>query len=112
IRQRQIDGVVFLSGDRHHSELIRIERPGTYPLVEFTSSPLTAGASTFPAREDSPEYQNPVRVEGTLVAGERNFGLLSFSGPREDRVLTMSTYDASGETLWEHAVRASELRTP
>lgn len=112
IRQRQIDGVVFLSGDRHHSELIRIERPGTYPLYEYTSSPLTAGASTYPTREDSPEYQNPVRVDGTLIAGERNFGTLTFSGPRDDRTLTMSAFDASGATLWEHTVRASDLRTP
>lgn len=112
LRQRQIDGLVFLSGDRHHTELIEIERPGTYPLYEYTSSPLTAGASTYPAREDSPEYQNPVRIDGTLVAGTRNFGTLTFSGPRSDRTLTMKALDASGEMLWEHQVRANDLRTP
>src|SRR5690606_17316042 len=44
IARSGIEGVVVLSGDRHHSELMRMEREGAYPLYEFTSSPLTAGA--------------------------------------------------------------------
>ena len=112
IARREIDGVVLLSGDRHHTELLRMERPGTYPLFEFTSSPLTAGASTFPLREDSPELVNPLRVDGTLVAGERNFGTLTVTGPRTDRSMVMRTYSNEGAVLWEHTVRARELVTP
>lgn len=112
IEARGIEGVVFLAGDRHHTELLRIDRAGSYPLYEFTSSPLTAGASSYATLPDSPEYQNPARIEGTLVAGERNFGTLTFSGPREDRTLTMRTYTAEGTLLWEHAVSQSDLRTP
>ncbi len=40
--QQRIDGVIFLSGDRHFGELLKIERAGAYPLYEFTSSPLTS----------------------------------------------------------------------
>ena len=112
IRLRGIDGVVFLSGDRHHAELIELDRPGTYPLYEFTSSPLTAGASTFPLGPDSPELANPARVTGTLVAGQRNFGTLSVSGPRTDRTMTMRAHDPAGAVLWERSVRAADLRTP
>ena len=112
IAARGIDGVVFLSGDRHHAELMRMERPGTYPLYEFTSSPLTAGASTYAARPDSPEHDNPIRVPGTLVTGPRNFGTLTVAGPRTDRTLTMRAFDAEGALLWEHAVRARDLVTP
>ena len=111
IEARGIDGVVLLSGDRHHTELLRMERAGTYPLYEFTSSPLTAGAAN-PLREGSPEVENPLRVPGTIVVGQRNFGTLSFSGPRTDRTLTMRTYDPAGALLWEHDVRARDLRTP
>ena len=68
--------------------------------------------SSYATLPDSPEYQNPARIEGTLVAGERNFGTLTFSGPREDRTLTMRTYTAEGTLLWEHAVSQSDLRTP
>lgn len=112
IARRGIDGVVFISGDRHHAELLRMERPGSYPLYEFTSSPLTAGASTYAAREDSPEHDNPMRVPGTLIAGEHNFGTLTVSGPRTDRSMTMRAYNEAGVLVWEHAVRARDLRTP
>ncbi len=104
IARRRIQGVVFLSGDRHHTELIRLERPGHYPLLEFTSSPLTAG----PARQPR-DAENPSRVPGTLVT-QRNFGTLTFDGPRTARVLTMRTFDVDGSMLWEQSVTASELR--
>jgi alkaline phosphatase D len=104
---RRIEGVVFLSGDRHHTEVIRLQPEGFYPLYDFTSSPLTAGAAT-PERE----FDNPARVPGTLVSGKRNFGTLSFYGPRRDRTLVMRTYDTDGALLWELAVDANELQLP
>lgn len=107
ITARRIDGVVFLSGDRHMTELDRLERPGTYPLYDFTSSPLTAGTVTSP-----PDSVNVTRVPGTLVTGQRNFGTLTFTGPRTDRTLTMRTFSAEGALLWEHPVRAADLATP
>ncbi len=107
---RGIEGVVFLSGDRHHTELMRMERPGLYPLYEFTSSPLTSGPGN-PLREGSPEREQPTRIGGTLVV-ERNFGTLSFSGPRDARVLTLRTYNTAGALLWERAIPQSELRLP
>ena len=110
IAARQIEGVVFLSGDRHHTELLRLDRPGAYPIYEFTSSPLTAGGSTAALQPDSPERDNPLRVPGTLVAGPRNFGTMTVSGPRTDRTMTLRTYGADGALLWEHAVRARDLR--
>lgn len=105
LAERPIDGVVFLSGDRHHTELIRLDRP-TYPLYDFTSSPLTSGAYDPVA-----EHANPDRIAGTLVS-ERNFGLVRVSGPRLDRTLTLETYDTSGEQLWSHTLRAADLATP
>ena len=112
ITEREIDGVLFLSGDRHHGELIRIERDGTYPLYDFTSSPLTAGVSSYATRDDSPELDNPARVPGTLIADTRNFGTLTLSGPRRDRTLTLRAHAADGALLWERAMPLNELRTP
>ncbi|HEX8298512.1 MAG TPA: alkaline phosphatase D family protein [Rubricoccaceae bacterium] len=112
LAERRIDGVVFLSGDRHHAELQRLERPGTYPLYDFTSSPLTAGVSDSASRDGSPERDAPTRIAGTLVNTTRNFGTLTFSGTRADRSLTMRTYDPAGAVLWEHTVRAADLTTP
>ncbi len=106
LAERKIEGVLFLSGDRHFSELLRIERPGTYPLYEFTSSPLTAG----PFRDlPADERENPEAVAGTIVT-ERSFGMLRFSGPRKDRAVTLEAYAADGRLLWQRRIGAGELR--
>ena len=38
----KIEGVVFLSGDRHYSELTKTEFEGLYPIYELTSSGITS----------------------------------------------------------------------
>ncbi|MEM9681262.1 MAG: alkaline phosphatase D family protein, partial [Bacteroidota bacterium] len=43
LHDEKISGVVFMSGDRHHTEISRMERPEAYPLVDITCSPLTSG---------------------------------------------------------------------
>jgi alkaline phosphatase D len=106
LAERRIEGVLFLSGDRHFSELLRIERPGMYPLYEFTSSPLTAG----PFRDlPADERENPEAVAGTIVT-ERSFGMLRFSGPRKDRAVTLEAYASDGRLLWQRRIAAAELR--
>jgi len=102
-------GVVFLSGDRHMSELLKTERPNTYPLYEFTSSPLTAGSAS---RLRDHEVDNPLRVPGTLVLGKRSFGILEIDGPEDARKLTLSARDKDGQVLWTHEIGEKELRPP
>ena len=104
----RIDGVLFVSGDRHFTELLRIERPGTYPLYEFTSSPLTSRPWADP---EAAERDNPDVVRGTLV-GKRQFGLIRVSGRSDDRRLALESYDAAGALVWRHEIRARDLRFP
>lgn len=99
----RIPGVLFVSGDRHQTELTRLERPGTYPLHDFTVSPLTAGPVTGPAEP------NGARVEGTWVA-ERNFGLIEVTGPRDNRTLTLSVHRVDGTRLWARTVAVNDLQ--
>jgi alkaline phosphatase D len=99
----KLDGVMFLSGDRHHTELLRLERPNQYPLYELTCSPLTAGTHKM-----DDELTKPIRVTGTLV-GERNFCSMEFSGPYKDRKLTLRSYSSTGKPLWEHLIQRSEI---
>ncbi len=104
----KIRGLVFLTGDRHTSELLKVDVPGLYPFYEFTSSPLTSGmASSF-----EKEANNPARVAGTWVTDRRSFGLLEVTGPPEDRVLTLRAIDAKGTELWKHEIHARELEPP
>ena len=103
---QRIDGLLFVSGDRHFTELLRIERPGAYPFYEFTSSPLTSRPWENP---EAAERNNPQVVPGTLV-GKRQFGLVRISGPGNDRSLSLESYDQTGAMLWRQVLRAADLR--
>jgi alkaline phosphatase D len=103
LQQQRIPGVLFVSGDRHFTELSRLERPGTYPLYELTVSPLTA--SPFAGADNE---ANPLRVPGTLVV-QRNFAVLEFTGPARERRVVIRVYSAQGKLLWERTLWAREL---
>lgn len=108
LAEQRIDGVIFLSGDRHFGELLKIERAGAYPLYEFTSSPLTSKPAD---RQDAAERDNPDLVPGTLQT-KRQFGLIRVSGPGNDRRIALEAYDSDGSSLWRHEIRANDLRFP
>jgi alkaline phosphatase D len=105
LQDENIQGVIFLTGDRHQTELDILEVPNQAPLHDLTVSPLTAGPVP-----DSIVEQNPLRVEGTLVR-ERNFGLLEITGPRTDRKLTISILNADGQFIWQKIIEAKRLYT-
>jgi alkaline phosphatase D len=101
--QHRINGVFFLSGDRHHTELIRLERVRGYPLYDLTCSPLTAGVHNVARERDKPSL-----VADTYV-GERNFCSLEFSGARAQRRVMMRSFDSKGNELWRKEISLSEL---
>jgi alkaline phosphatase D len=108
IRDAKVEGVLFLSGDRHLTELIKRTDLGTYPLYDFTSSPLASG-NAKPAQN---EVDNPARVPNTLVTEVKNFGTIEVSGAGNTRKMTLKTIDLNGKELWTHEILASELRFP
>lgn len=103
LAKSNIPGILFLSGDRHHAELSKLERPGMYPIYDLTTSPLTAGTHN-PGNEP-----NTLRVPGTLYNG-RNFSMMSVKGPLKDRVLTIKIISNLGKLIWERDIKASELK--
>lgn len=106
ITKAKVQGVVFLSGDRHHTEVIKQERAGTYPLYDITASPLTSGVAK-PGADETDAATG--RLPQTLV-NQRNFVVLNFSGPNNDRSMRMTCYNVSGKVLWEHTLKAGELK--
>ncbi len=104
IREARIEGVIFLDGDRHHTVLSRMQESGeVYPLYDLTCSSLTSGANS------NKEELNTFKLEETLV-GENNFGILSVSGPRTDRVLSIKIFDTNGKELWSKDIKAQDLK--
>ena len=108
LEQEKIEGVVFLSGDRHHSDLTRLDRPGAYPLYNYVSSPLTSHPSeSLPKLEETDSY----RVPGSLIT-KRNFGYLRVTGPQGQRTLHLEAYDTQGKKIWLHQINQEELSYP
>jgi alkaline phosphatase D len=105
--EHRINGVIFLTGDRHFTAVYKTERPGTYPLHELTCSPLLSGT---PSNVDI-ERANPQVIPGTFVA-ERNFCTLEFSGARAERKITIKSFTTTGEQKFAHELKLSDLQTP
>lgn len=105
IRDHEIPGVVFVTGDVHYTELKRKENILAYPAYEITSSSITAG----PHKGRLPD--DPSRVEGTVFQ-DNNYCKVAISGPPEDRVATVSCFNRDNVLQWTREIRAAELVVP
>lgn len=106
LRETQVEGIVFLDGDIHHTEMSMMqENRNYYPFYEFTVSPLTAGVYS----RKSEDNRNVFVVPATIV-NEHNFGLLEVTGPRKNRVLKVSIINANGEVKWSREINENELK--
>ncbi len=101
IQAEDIKGVVFLTGDRHHTELSLLEEPGEEKIYDLTVSPLTSSA------HDAEDEENTLRIEGTHV-GERNFATLDFAGKYGERTMTITIWNSDGKQLWQREISQKE----
>ncbi len=95
IGEEGIKNVVFVTGDRHHSEISRIESAGII-MHDVTVSPLT---SSFPANRDNEPNAN--RLAGSLIL-KRNFAVFEFSGARKERQLLIRFIDNTGKEVYQY----------
>ncbi|MCP4782364.1 MAG: alkaline phosphatase [Fuerstiella sp.] len=98
INDRKINGVMLISGDRHRSDIWKIDRPRGYPLYEFVSAKVTNQHThqTFP--------------NAVWSYNKGNFwGQLSFDLRPEDPVMTFKCVDISGDVVKEFPLRLSHL---
>jgi len=96
IEEENIKGVVFLTGDRHFTELSVLKLKDGRSVYDLTVSPLTSGSY-------APKELNTLQVEGTVVE-DRNFATLAFSGPQDGRTMTIRVYDGTGAQRWERVI--------
>lgn len=88
--------VVLLSGDRHISELSKIELNGlSQPVYELTSSGLT---HSYLAADEPNAYR-----QGPLVV-VRSFGVLQIDWDTQPAQLKAEILSISGELLYEHVL--------
>ena len=103
ITDAKIEGVLFVSGDRHQTSLQKLDRVGTYPLYDVTVSPLTSS----PAK--AKELEKGSIIEGTLVE-ERNFCIAEVSGTLKERILKLTIFDVKGTEKWSKQFKKEELK--
>lgn len=103
IRERRIEGVVFVDGDRHLSELMRAEPDGLYPLYELTASPIANRPFTTGL-----ELENPIRIAG--YGAGYSYGILELDTTEPPGRLTFLVKDADGREVVRHEVSLDELR--
>ena len=104
VRDTGAEGVLILSGDRHHAEL-SVMPPSEalpYPLYDITSSSLNRGSSF---RNEVNRYRH-----GSKLHAE-NFGSLEIDWATEDPRITLRIHQASnGRAVIAHHVPLSSLR--
>lgn len=107
IRENKITGVIFINGDRHHSEMFKHQIDDIYPIYEYTNSSLTSIPIGIGKR--SPEYNNPARIKG--VTKDHVFGKITISPSELPDVWNckLSTINKKGKLLWEVEVNSDEL---
>lgn len=105
LKEHRINGVLFLTGDVHYSEIIKLDREdGLYPLYDVTVSPLTSTVS----HPKGYERRNKYRLPGTLIE-THNFARFSFSGDGPNRKLLVEFFDKTGKLLLTWSVTHQEL---
>lgn len=97
------EGVVFLSGDRHHAEISRLEvRDGAaYPLYDITSSALN----------QSTRWNNEINeLRVGCVYREPNFGLIRIEWDAAEPQVIFQIHAEDGTLVIQHAVPLKDLR--
>ena len=99
IHSQEIRNVVFVTGDRHHSEIDVLDRTYKPLIYDITCSSFTSHA----ARKVESEI-NPLRVKGSLI-NENNFTVFNVKGERKSRVLTITFYNRDGEKILDYVIK-------
>ena len=102
IAAEEISGVVFLTGDRHHTEMSKYKPAGGFPVYDLTVSPFTSG--TYPGDGDA----NKLLIPGTEYVGH-NFATLDVSGPRLDRKVLITVKNHLGAQIWQQEISGKEM---
>ena len=102
IKAAKIPGIIFISGDRHFTELSALEDKDFYTLYDVTVSPLTSEVHN---RSET----NSIQVPNTLFM-DRNFAVAEVTGPWKDRKIKFTIYNKNGLMQWEKIISYKELK--
>lgn len=108
ITEYKIEGVVFLTGDRHFAEMIEVTpTDGFYPLRDITSSPLSAGPYNSVLKSDEVKHSSVIKE---TVLPENNYIKITLEGKRKKRVMTIQAFDKTGKERWKQVLKMEDFQ--
>ena len=99
IKSTKANGVLFISGDVHYSEISKLDTT-FYPLYDFTSSGLS---STWHFATP-----NKNRIEGPVM--ENHFGLINIFWEQNNTKIKMETWDINDNQRIEYTIPLKSLQ--
>jgi alkaline phosphatase D len=104
IARENIKNVVFLSGDRHHSELSKkmllSAKGDSIAVYDWTVSPLTSSVAS--GEKEPNTYQVP-----DSYFRQRCFGTMDITGNQNARTLRLALCDTLGKSFWNYEIQAA-----
>ena len=99
IKKCKANGVVFITGDVHYSEISKINT-SYYPLYDITASGLS----------ETWDFATPNknRIEGPVM--ENHFGLITIDWKDKDTTITLETWDANNNQRINHTIGLNEIQ--
>ena len=105
IKDNKIEGILFLSGDRHFSELNKKTYADLYPLYDFTISPL----SMYPVKKSKTEEAINPNYANSYYS-DYNYAKISIAGIHNNRTCTLEIKDNNGNTIWNYQIKEDILK--
>ena len=106
INLNKIPGVLFLSGDRHHSEINIESDQNYYPIYDVTCSALSSPRPKF--RGWGAEGGLSTRLENSFIT-KHNYGLLLIKSSNGEKSLIVRFMDKNRKKLFEHEIPMKTL---
>jgi len=101
VKKTKANGVIFMSGDTHWTEISKREIKGSYPLYDFTSSGLTQVWKFI--------TPNKYRMKNMSFLGA-NFGMVEIDWNKKDPIITLKAIGIKGDVKFKHDIALSELQ--
>ena len=103
LRDSQASGVIFISGDRHWSEVSMVDKDLPYPIYDFTCSSLNQ------IHKRGTPTENQYRVSKSTYHRE-NFGVLDVDWEHSDPQISISYRDIEGTSRIAKTILLSQLK--
>lgn len=102
IEKTGANGVVFISGDVHFSEISKVE-DGPYPFIDFTSSGLTNSEPSWAAAVNS-------HRTSPIAYAKPTFGLIAVDWDAPTPKVTLEAIGVGGEVAFRQEISLEELQ--